>query len=480
MSEPIAFDWRFYRVVTIGFLAIKLALLVFARPFMDETYYWLWGQHLALSYFDHPPLVGWTQALAAAIFGWNIAGLRAFVFLTIVGDLVLLYGFARHLAGAAWRDLFWPSAALFAATPIFFGLSNLALPDHLLIFFSLLSLYGFARFRTAYAAGLPRWRFLYLAAAALGFATLSKYTGALLAVGFFTAILVSRPLRSVLRSPHFYLAALLALLMQAPVFLWNLQHDLASFGFITGGRRPLANPSNLGGLIGYVLGILLVLSPFLVWPLLRFASARRDPDTLTARLVFWLSTLVFLVASLFTNILIHWNAVAYIAALPHLASHLRSRILVVGHFVFGLLLAGMLVVNTTMLPALALLNAPDQTSSWNFGWDKIATEVRAIADTRGSEFIAATDYALASPLAFALEDPGVASLSPRREAFDDWFDPEAHAGQSAILVADRWRPLTDAIRARFESVEEAKTLTIERFGRPLDTYTIYIARAYTP
>src|SRR5690606_34563206 len=112
-----------------------------------------------------------------------------------------------------------------------------------------------------------------------------------------------------------------------------------------------------------------VLSPFLVWPLLRFASARRDSDTLTARLVFWLSTLVFLVASLFTNILIHWNAVAYIAALPHLASHLRSRILVVGHFVFGHLLAGMLVVNTTMLPALALLNAPAQTSSWNSGWD---------------------------------------------------------------------------------------------------------------
>jgi hypothetical protein len=26
------------------------------NPIGDEAYYWLWGQHMALSYFDHPPL----------------------------------------------------------------------------------------------------------------------------------------------------------------------------------------------------------------------------------------------------------------------------------------------------------------------------------------------------------------------------------------------------------------------------------------
>ena len=29
----------------------------------DEAYYWMWGQHLSWSYFDHPPLDGWLQAL---------------------------------------------------------------------------------------------------------------------------------------------------------------------------------------------------------------------------------------------------------------------------------------------------------------------------------------------------------------------------------------------------------------------------------
>ena len=101
MAGP-ALDWRIYRALALGFLALKLVLLVAARPFMDETYYWLWGQHLSLSNFDHPPLVGWTQALASVL-GWNIVGLRAFAFLTLIGDLALLYGFARHIGGAAWR-----------------------------------------------------------------------------------------------------------------------------------------------------------------------------------------------------------------------------------------------------------------------------------------------------------------------------------------------------------------------------------------
>ena len=74
MTAP-AFDWRIWRALAVAFLALKLVLLVAARPFMDETYYWLWGQHLALSYFDHPPLVGWTQALAPAGAMDTVAGL---------------------------------------------------------------------------------------------------------------------------------------------------------------------------------------------------------------------------------------------------------------------------------------------------------------------------------------------------------------------------------------------------------------------
>ena len=120
MAEARPLDWRLFRLAALVFLAAKLALLALLPPFMDETYYWLWGQHPALSYFDHPPLVGWTQGLAG-VFGWTLFGLRVMVLATLAGDLALLAAFARHFGGEGWRALFWPSAAPLGATPVFFG-----------------------------------------------------------------------------------------------------------------------------------------------------------------------------------------------------------------------------------------------------------------------------------------------------------------------------------------------------------------------
>jgi 4-amino-4-deoxy-L-arabinose transferase-like glycosyltransferase len=50
-----------------SYLSIFLLLLIvlryifwlFAPPNPDEAYYWLWGQHLDFSYYDHPPLQAW-------------------------------------------------------------------------------------------------------------------------------------------------------------------------------------------------------------------------------------------------------------------------------------------------------------------------------------------------------------------------------------------------------------------------------------
>ncbi|RYE07634.1 MAG: phospholipid carrier-dependent glycosyltransferase [Hyphomicrobiales bacterium] len=478
MAEVRSFDWRLFRALALIFFAAKLVLLVAVQPFMDETYYWLWGQHPDLSYFDHPPMVGWTAGLAS-VFGWNIVALRLPVLLTLLGDLWLLHALARHLRGEAWREAFWPTAALFLATPIIFGLTALAMPDHLLIFFALLAVYAIERFRTGYEAGVPRWRFLYLAAFAIGCATLSKYTGALLALGVVAIFVFTPRLRSVWRSPHVYLAALLAIAMQAPVIAWNLQHDLASFGFIVGGRRPLPDLRNLTGLTGYLAGIPFVFSPFLLWALIRFLGARGDGHGY-ARWVFWASTLGFLAASFFTNILIHWNILAYVVVLPFLFQWLRSRWLVVGHFVYGALLALVMAANFAVTSVQGMISFVDQTTAWSYGWEKLAPEIRGIAVAEGATFVATTDYALAGPLAFALGDRDVTSLSPRTEAFDYWFDAEAHRGQDAIILADRWRGLGEGITSQFASVELVKRLDVQQFGKHVNRYEVYIARAYSP
>ena len=475
MAEARGFDWRVLRALALVLLAAKLVLLVLAHPFMDETYYFMWGHHPQLSYFDHPSMVGWTQGVAGALFGWNIVGLRIAVLLTLLGDLALLYLLARRIDAENWRWTFWTGASLFLATPILFGLSSVALPDHLLMVFALATIYAVERLRD----GIDRPRWLYLAALAIGCATLQQIHRRVLGVALLVHVVVTPSLRPLLRGPHLYLAALLALALQAPVLVWNVQHDFASFGFITGGRAGLGGALNFDGVTGFALGALAVLSPFLIVPIVRFLVAGRDGHGY-ARIVFWLSTLGFLGASLFTNILIHWNVLAYLAVLPFLAVFFRSRLLLIAQVAYGALAIGVAAVNYAVIPITALTSHPDQTSSWSYGWDEVATAVRAMRQQHSVGFVAATDYALASPLGFALQDADVTSLSPRRDAYDDWFVDAAHAGQDALIVADQWRPLDAAVQGRFETVQALQSVDIIRFGRRLDSYTIYLGRGFTP
>ena len=474
MAEARGFNWRTMRLIAVILLLIKLVLLLGAHPFMDETYYFIWGQHPQLSYFDHPAMIGWTQGIAGAVLGWNVFGLRAMVLLTLIGDLVFLYLFAQRTQDPPWS--FWTTATIFLATPILFGLTSVALPDHLMVFFTLAAIYCVERLRHQ----PERVRWLYLGGIAAGFAMLSRYNSGVLAGALLAYVLIVPEMRRLFATPHLYLAVLLAIAMQTPVLIWNAQHGLASFGFITGGRAKLPGSGlNLEGLRGYIVGGLAVLSPFIIWPMLRFGFTRRDGHGY-ARLVFAISTLGFLLASLFTNILIHWNAIAYVAALPFLATHFRSRILLGAQIAYGVLAIGFAAVNYGVLPVMATVNAPDQTSAWAYGWDEVADAVKRVKANNTVGFVAATDYALASPLAFALRDRDVTSISMHRDGFDDWFDAEAHRGQDAIIVADYWRQLDPAFAAQFKSVEPVRLLDITRFDKVLDHITIYLARDFSP
>ena len=474
MTEASGFSWRTMRGVAVVLLLVKLVLLVGAHPFMDETYYFVWGQHPQLSYFDHPALIGWTQGIAGTLFGWNVVGLRVMVALTLIGDVAFLYLIARRTADPQWS--FWTTTTIFLATPILFGLTSVALPDHLMVFFTLAAVYCVERLRHE----PDRVRWLYLGGIAAGFAMLSRYNSGVLAGALVAYILIVPEMRRLFATPHLYLAVLLAVAMQAPVLMWNAEHGLASFGFITGGRAKLPGSGfNLEGLRGYIVGGLAVLSPFIIWPMLRFGFTRHDGHGY-ARLVFAISTLGFLAASLFTNILIHWNAIAYVAALPFLATHFRSRILLGAQIVYGALAICFAAVNYGVLPVMATVNAPDQTSAWAYGWNEVADVVKRLKADNNAGFVGATDYALASPLAFALHDPNVTSVSAHRDGYDDWFDPEAHRGLTAIIVADYWRHLDPAFAAQFKSVETARLLDVTRFGKVLDHYTIYIAREFSP
>ena len=471
---------RIVQIVAVLLIAFKFVQLAFAGVFMDEAYYWMWGQHPALSYYDHPPLNAWLLGLSSTIFGWNILALRAPVGLAFLADIVALYLMSRRLCGADWRPHFWLTLLLFLVTPIYWMVTAIALPDHLLLttcLFAITFLTGFFRDRAAGGRGADRD--LHFGAVALGLAGLAKYNAAFLGVGLvLTIVLYDRALLGQLR---LYLAVALTLLLQLPVVIWNATEHFASWEFILQGRHAGLKAS-LDGLPPLLIGILIFVSPFLFWPIVQFALARKNaiPGSGLARVTFLVSSLSIVAISFTTLVLFHWNLVAYAAMLPFLAFVMRPRVLIGLQAVFGIAFAVAAFVNYAVTPLTNVSGWGDEATAWSYGWEPTAQAVAAAETQYGTGFVAAADYTTASLLGFALRDRNVTSLSPNRDQYDYWFDAKAHAGEDAILFGDRWRELSPSITSRFKSVTELAVLPVRRFGKSLDTHRIYLAKGFSP
>ena len=242
-----------------------------------------------------------------------------------------------------------------------------ALPDHTLIFCGLLSIYflqGF--FERSQPDGAVSYRGPYLGALFLGLATLSKYNGAFIGVGLALAVLLSARFRPLLTRWQLYAAAAIAIGMQAPVLIWNIQQHFASFAFALTDRHH-GLPTAITGVILFVVGMVVFLSPFLLPPFIGLALDRptrsggdaRRP----ARATLIVSTLTMLLLSLSTTVFFHGTLSPIFAALPYLALYLRWRWLLVGQVIYGALFVAGVAFNYTAIPFNSLLLGGDEASS---------------------------------------------------------------------------------------------------------------------
>ena len=57
-------------------LAARCVVSALRQLAPDEAYYWVWSRHLALSYFDHGPMVAWLIRLGTLAGGQTELGVR--------------------------------------------------------------------------------------------------------------------------------------------------------------------------------------------------------------------------------------------------------------------------------------------------------------------------------------------------------------------------------------------------------------------
>jgi 4-amino-4-deoxy-L-arabinose transferase-like glycosyltransferase len=467
-------------------IALKIWFDLAVDPMGDEAYYWMWGQRPALSYFDHPPLHAWLLGLTSKTLGWSPFSLRILTWVCLFGTLALFRDWARRIAPADPAGWFWRSSAVYLATPVFFAMTTVVFNDYLLVFLCALAFHFFLLFADAAEEGRAGTGWLYLAAVFLGLAGLTKYNAVFLGLGFGLFVL-ARPLLRVhlLRSPHIWLAGLLALALQTPVLWWNATAGMASFRFHLGTRLTgdiahlhFWNPFDfLLSMAGLVLG------PALFVALVRMLKDRSETafESRARALglcVFGVSSLVMLTMSLLVYVYFYWNIVGYLAVMAVAARYL-GRALLRLHLAFGLVVALVVTANFTLFPVARLFGVEEMTTAANYGWPELAEAVRRERTTHPEAFLAASRYTYAAQLGFQLEQVEVLSLNPLIDQYDFWYDQAGFAGRTAIVLSDQAFPI-DFPASHFDRCTLLREVPVTRFGVSVWTFQLHLCEGFAP
>lgn len=478
------------KVLAAILIGIKLWSLVSVNLVSDEAYYWMWGQHPELSYFDHPPLNAWLIWISSQLFGHGLVPLRMWSVLTAIGTAAIFWNWAKRFGGAEWEPIFWRSLCIWLGAPMFGVYPTLGTSDHLLFFFVLLSGHFLINYLLAVRErGTEKLSDLYLGALFMGVTALCKYNALFFGLALLFYIIGSPPLRRLLRSPHTYAAALLVVAVASPVLIWNISNGFASFEFHLVERHDAGFLHNISAdhIIEFIIQSALMATPFGLFGIVAFAFSRpKDGFERTAwglgSWFFWLSTLSFLVVALTQQLFPWWNFSAYVLMMPFMGKYMKNGVLFWGHIVVSVVLSVFYVYSSSVYPVLNYLGRPDPTRERYYGWDEIAAPIEAAIAKYHPDFIASTKWESASVVGFALNDPDVVSISPRNSEYHYWLDKparEAKRGQNALVVvqAGMEKGLADP---QFETLTPIEDFPIMRQGKKMTSYQLYWGEGYKP
>jgi 4-amino-4-deoxy-L-arabinose transferase-like glycosyltransferase len=203
-------------------LLIKLIYALFLPLVFDEYYYSLWGQELSLSYFDHPPMVGWIMNLSQSFSTFAEGAIRWPFIIIGQGTLYIWYIILKDRLSITVLYLFLMSALL---NPLWGLGSIIATPDIPLIFFWSLSLLAVKNL-------LEKESSLnyFLLGFFLGLGFLSKYQMVLFVPALLWLVIQQKKF-NLLFNWKVLISIVVGLVTCTPVLVWNFNNDWASFIF---------------------------------------------------------------------------------------------------------------------------------------------------------------------------------------------------------------------------------------------------------
>jgi 4-amino-4-deoxy-L-arabinose transferase-like glycosyltransferase len=475
--------WRATCVLTLVVAVLHLLAAGQVPLSADEAHYALYGFKLDWSYFDHPPLVGWLQAL---VLPWSQSefALRLWPVTFGAATSLVLYRLTLRLFPQTHPWLgFWTVA--FYQSGLLFQILGLALlPETPLLLFTLLGMLALLR-----ALEQGRLRDWLLFGFCLGLAGLSKYTAVTVAVSALLLVVFQNRLDT-LRTAGPWMALLVATLLIFPVLYWNMTHDWLSFRYQFGhGFRPKdwawrrVGISQLAQFFAYapaiyVFGLAALFAGFKEW---------RERGVQMLMLLVLPVLLLFASGSGREETLPHWTALAWAGVTPlatrWVLKHWTQRsVRNLLYFSAGYSLLVLALLYTLFLvPTLSFPGSRHPLSPL-LGWPEAATHAATLraefAREEPKALLLVPNWSLASRLAWYARPLPVQVTDTRFDQFDLWFGTP-HVGTGGVLVVpDVMLKAGRRVLPLFEACRETEPYSVVRAGRPVVTFYFYLCRNY--
>jgi 4-amino-4-deoxy-L-arabinose transferase-like glycosyltransferase len=512
-------------IFIVALTAIRLSLLATTDLEFDEAHYWMWSQRLAPAYFSKGPAIAFAIRASTAVFGSNEFGVRFFSPLFAAGTSVLLFYFARRLFNATAG--LWAVIAL-NVTPIFNIGAFVMTIDALSVFFWLAAMFTF----WLAVEKSPHFSWYWpLTGLLIGLGFLSKYTNAFELVSIVLVLALAPRLRREFARPGLYSLLGVFALCTVPPIVWNQQHawitlvHLRSRGSLEHGFG--FHPAEVLSFVGQHF---LAYSPFLflalAWAVI--ASWRRVNHQFKVLFLMWFGLPVFLfylLLSLNKAAAPNWDGLAFLGFgllaiyfwWEKLEASVTLRFAALVAILVGLTMSVM-ALDTDLLRTAGYQFERSDPSDRMRGWKSATTaleKMRNDLETKLGEklFLIADARDRASEISFYLRDKRVEgpghppvyipesqdmvnqfSFWPRYDEFVELKPgtprPESETyteenginpfvGRDALFIRSGEKEhVPHGIRAAFQSTEPVGTIEVQRHGKVLRTWQVFLCRNY--
>lgn len=452
---------------------------------VDEAHYLLYATHPALSYFDHPPMVGWVQIPLVLLQAPDVLqrlvpeGLWLASAL-LVHRLTLRLAQGQTLAQRAAEGAVW----VFACAPLLHVLGIGLLPDTLLVFLSLaLALQTLRLMDAGQVKRVGPWLGM---GALLGVAGLSKYTAVLPAAAVAWCLLRAHGV-ALLRNPYLWMAAVLALVLVSPVLVWNAQNQWISFGYQA--KHGAGGAWTGLHLVRFLVLQVLAYGPLLLWGLWGWRLATPRVRPLFA--FFVIPFVVFAWMSGGGSSLPHWTAPAWAVLAPFAGWALAQVSRRSAKYVVASLMVLQGFASVALLGAMASAGQPWAGSQQGYsaapsnpfadlhGWDKAGQRAMALAAERGLSSVAVQNWTLASRIGWYARPLPVFNLEDRFDQFDLWAGDLPLGGNTLLVDWSQMAYTVPRAPHGFAQCTLLDTLPVQRLGATASSFDFYDCRGWS-